>query len=128
MRRRKKTRRDTGSEVAGDQREAVEDEVLMQDAAKAEPRRDLGGGSSRQDDTVGRRSMGAHRLPEPFDRADARLDGAARDRIRGAARKLVDRALGETQARGAAIERAAHELGAGNDQPAEEFALRGERI
>src|SRR5438477_7631706 len=114
--------------MARDAREALEDEMIVLDDRKAEPRCDLLRGTSREDDTVRRRSVGGHGGGEALDRAGAGLDRAARDRIRRALREFGDLALGEAQPRGAAVERAAHELRPGNDEAAEESSVRGERV
>jgi hypothetical protein len=56
------------------------------------------------------------------------IDGTAHDRVRGRIGKIAERALLEAKLRRVSRQRRTHEIGAGHDDPAEEYAVLGECI
>src|SRR5258708_6764636 len=124
----KKRRRDTNAAVAGDQHEPLEDEVLTVGWRHGERGGDLHDRASRKNDTARRAAALGHRARHALDGARAGVHGAAGDRVRRALRDVAGGPLREAQPRGTAVEAAAHERGAGDDDPAEEAPVAGEGV
>ncbi len=77
---------------------------------------------------LGREAARGHRVAHAQDRAHARLQRARGDGVGRGRGKLLERALGEAQARRAAAQRAAHERRAGHDEASAEAPVGAECI